>query len=137
MTKHLLTTVLLIAATPLLADGDVASAKDTVMAHLRAMGQLDVDALVETYSDDAKIITPTKLYAGPTEIRAFQDAMVAEFSQSDISMETDTLQFSDDTALIVWRAESPDNLYEYAAETFVVEDGKIVSHTFAAKISPK
>ena len=137
MIKHFLVAAL-ISTTPMaFADSDDAPSKEAVMANLRAMGQLDADALVATYKDDATIITPSKLYSGPDEIRAFHEAMVAEFSKPGISMETESLQFSGNTALIVWRAESPDNLYEHATDTYVVEDGKIVSHTFAAKIIPK
>jgi hypothetical protein len=34
-------------------------------------------------------------------------------------------------------AETPDNIYEPASDTYVVRDGKIVAQSFAAKITPK
>lgn len=107
------------------------------MNHLRAFGALDVDAVVETYSDDAEIITAERVFSGPEEIRQYYEPVIAEFSQPDISMETDVIVFGDTTGFIVWHAESPDNVYEYAADTYFVEGGKIVSHSSAAKVTAK
>jgi hypothetical protein len=42
-----------------------------------------------------------------------------------------------DTAYIVWKAETAENRYEIGTDTFIVKNGKIVSQTFAGKISPK
>jgi len=40
-------------------------------------------------------------------------------------------------AYIVWTAETVDNVYEFATDTFVVRDGKILAQSFASKIIPK
>ena len=42
-----------------------------------------------------------------------------------------------DTAYIVWKAETANNLFEIGSDTFIVKNGKIVTQTFAGKISPK
>ena len=42
-----------------------------------------------------------------------------------------------DYAYILWTAETADNVYELATDTFVVRDGKIVAQSFAGKIAPK
>jgi hypothetical protein len=42
-----------------------------------------------------------------------------------------------DYAYIVWTAETADNVYELATDTFVVRDGKIAAQSFAGKITPK
>ena len=42
-----------------------------------------------------------------------------------------------ETAYIVWSAETADNVYELATDTFVVRDGKIITQTFAGKLVPK
>jgi hypothetical protein len=42
-----------------------------------------------------------------------------------------------DTAYIVWKAETADNRFELGTDTFIVQNGKIVTQTFAGKISPK
>lgn len=119
------------------ADSHAASTQEVVMSHLKAIGALDVDAAVSDYAEDASIITPDGVYTGPDEVRAYYETLIEEFSQPDISMETQTLVFEGKTGFLVWTGESPDNVYEYAADTYVVEDGEIVSQTFAAKITPK
>ena len=42
-----------------------------------------------------------------------------------------------DIAYIVWTAETADNSYEFATDTFVVRNGKIIAQSFAAKVKPK
>jgi hypothetical protein len=42
-----------------------------------------------------------------------------------------------DYAYILWTAETADNVYELATDTFVVRQGKIVAQSFTAKIMPK
>jgi len=37
----------------------------------------------------------------------------------------------------VWHAETPDNEYRFASDTFVVRDGEIVAQSLAADVSPK
>ena len=41
-----------------------------------------------------------------------------------------------DYAYILWTAETADNVYELATDTFVVQQGKIVAQSFTAKIRP-
>jgi hypothetical protein len=38
---------------------------------------------------------------------------------------------------VLWSAETADNVYELGTDTTVVQDGKIVAQSFAAKITPK
>jgi len=38
---------------------------------------------------------------------------------------------------MLWTAETPDNTYELATDTFVIREGKIVAQSFTAKIAPK
>ena len=42
-----------------------------------------------------------------------------------------------DYAYILWAAETADNVYELATDTFVVRDGKIIAQSFVGKITPK
>jgi len=42
-----------------------------------------------------------------------------------------------DYAYILWNAETEDNTYEGATDTFFVRDEKIVAQSFAARIRPK
>jgi ketosteroid isomerase-like protein len=126
-----------LTAGPGLAGSHAPATEAVVMDHMRAIGALDVDAIVATYAEDAAFITADRVYAGAGEIREFYDGFVAEFSQPGISMETDAMMFAGNTFFNTWRAESPDNVYEFGADTIVVEDGKIISHTMAVVVTPK
>ena len=42
-----------------------------------------------------------------------------------------------DYAYIVWKADTPDNLFEFGSDTFVIRNGKIVAQAFAGNIAPK
>jgi hypothetical protein len=47
-------------------------------------------------------------------------------------------QFIDgDHAYILWSAETADNVYELATDTFVIRNGRIVAQSFTSKVTPK
>lgn len=69
------------------------------MSLLGGVGQMNLDAIVASYSDDAKLVTAEKIYNGPDEIRTFFEIFIAVFSQPDISMETKALVCEGNTAL--------------------------------------
>lgn len=113
------------------------SAPDAVMDHLRGFGALDAAAMTAPFSDDAVLVTPERVYSGKAEILEFMEALVAEFSQDGISTETLAMQSDGGVFLMTWRAESPDNMYEFGSDTFVVDGDKIVLMTSAAKTVAK
>ena len=53
----------------------------------------------------------------------------------DFSLEEKTVE--GEYAYIIWRAETPENTYEFATDTFVVRDGDIVAQTLGTVVSPK
>ena len=38
---------------------------------------------------------------------------------------------------LFWKADTADNRYEFATDTFVLQNGKILTQTFAGKVVPK
>ena len=42
-----------------------------------------------------------------------------------------------DFPYILWRAETINNIYEAVADTFVIQNGKIILHSFGGKIQAK
>jgi hypothetical protein len=64
-------------------------------------------------------------------------ALLVEFAKPGSSDTVHTAIFEGDYAYLVWSAETVDNSYQLATDTFVVQDGRIVVQSFAAKISPK
>jgi hypothetical protein len=45
--------------------------------------------------------------------------------------------FEGDYAYLIWSGETADNHYEFATDTFIGRDGKIMAQSFAAKVTPK
>jgi hypothetical protein len=60
-----------------------------------------------------------------------------EFSRAVMELLDRIREADADTAYIVWKAETADNRFERGTDTFIVQNGKIMTQTFAAKISPK
>lgn len=115
----------------------VASTTEVLDRHLKSFAERDVDGLLADYSPDAKFFVPTGLLRGPDEIRPVFEALVSEFAKPGSSFAMQHQCVDGDHAYILWTAETADNSYEFATDTFVVRNGKIVAQSFAAKLRPK
>ena len=67
----------------------------------------------------------------------FFSSLLEEFGKPGLSFERLREDIEGDTAYLVWKADTADNRYEFATDTFVLQNGKIVTQTFAGKIVPK
>jgi ketosteroid isomerase-like protein len=105
--------------------------------HLKAFGDGDLEGILEDYTKDSVLFTPDGLLRGPGEIRSLFEAFLAEFGKPGASFEMKKQIVDGETAFIVWSAETADNVYELATDTFVIRDGKIVTQSLAGKIVPK
>jgi ketosteroid isomerase-like protein len=74
---------------------------------------------------------------GPEAIKPFFQAFFSEFAKPGASFSMRQRYVDGDYAYIFWSAETADNSYEAATDTFVIRNGKIVAQSFAAKITPK
>jgi len=114
-----------------------ATAKDVLTHHLDCFGKGDLDGIMADYTAASRLFTPNGVLRGMAPIRELFVTMFAEFAKPGMSFEMSRQDSDGDTAYIVWKAETADNRYEFGTDTFVVKDGKIVTQTFAAKISPR
>ena len=111
---------------------------ETVLTHhLRCFGKGDVDGIMADYAADARIFTPDGLVRGSAAIRAFFAKVFEEFVKPGLDFHMLKQEVDGDTAYIVWRGDTPASRIELATDTFIVNDGRIVTQTFAAKISPR
>jgi len=110
---------------------------DVVNQHLRAFGEHDLDGVLADYSSDAVLFIPTGPLRGAAAIKPFFQALVSEFSKPGATFSMRQQYADGDYAYILWSAETADNTYEAATDTFIVRDGRIVAQSFAAKITPK
>ena len=108
-----------------------------VKNHLQRFFEGDLQGVVSDYAPDAVLIVPTGVLRGVDGIRPLFEALIAEFAKPGATFDLQQQVVDDDLAYIRWVAETADNTYDLATDTFVVQDGKIVKQTFACKTTPK
>jgi ketosteroid isomerase-like protein len=113
------------------------STSDVLDRHLKSFAEHDIDGVLADYSSDAVFFVSTGPLRGPDAIKPLFEALVSEFAKPGSSFTMQQRWIDGDYAYIVWNAETADNSYEFATDTFVVRNGKIIAQSFAAKIKPK
>lgn len=109
---------------------------DTVVRHhLQAfLEQQGVDAIVKDYSDTARLYTESKIYHGKHEVHGFFVDFIEGLPAGAIGrFELRSLQVEGHIAYITWNVGDEIPL---GTDTFVVENGEIVSQTFAMFAPP-
>ena len=114
-----------------------ATTTDVVEHHLTAVGERDVAEILKDYTDESVMISHMGTFRGLEEIERAVTGIMEEFSQADTEIVQDELIVEGDVGYFVWHAETPDNVYEFGTDTYIVRDGVIESQTFAAKVTPK
>ncbi len=115
----------------------MASRKDGLNRHLKCFDEGDLNGILSDYAPGAVMFTPDGPIRGADAMRPLFQAMIAEFKKPGASFTMKQQCVEGDYAYIVWTAETADNVYELATDTFVVRDGKIVAQSFTGKITPK
>jgi hypothetical protein len=118
-------------------NGLATTTRDVLTHHLNSFGAGDIVATMADYAAESKFFISEGLLRGPEAIRSFFVKLFEEFAKPGTSFEMLQQEVDGDTAYIVWKAETADNRFELGTDTFIVQKGKIVTQTFAAKISPK
>ena len=115
----------------------MAFTKDVLDHHLKAFDQGDLNEILSDYAPDAVLFTKDGAFKGFEAIRPLFEALIAEFGKPGATFHMKQQLVEGDFAYIFWTAETADNVYELATDTFVVREGKIVAQSFTAKITPK
>src|SRR5262245_60133377 len=106
------------------------STAEVVNRHLKYFGQADLQGILSDYAPDAVMFTPDGTLRGPDAIRPLFQALIAEFAKPGASFNIKVQSVEGNFAYIVWSAETAENVYELATDTFVVLDSKIVAQSF-------
>ena len=117
--------------------GDEKSTQAVLDHHLAAFGAQDLDAFLADYTDASVVLVPGAKIVGAENFKPVVQGLFDEFAQEGVTFEMLDMQVDGPVAYVVWAAETPNNSYEMATDTFVIEDGKIIYQTFAAKKTPK
>ena len=113
------------------------SAREIVEHRMRCFRDGDIEGILSDYAEDAILFTPAGILEGREAIAGLYRRMLQEFREPGASDTVRTAMFEGNYACIVWSAETSQNIYEYASDTFVVRHGKIVMQSFAAKVISK
>ena len=122
---------------PTKEDQEMRSTKDIVDNHLKSFGEGDLNGILSDFASMAILFTPDGPLEGVDAIRPLFEGLLAEFAKPGSSFKLKHQSIKGDYAYILWTAETADNSYDMVTDTFVVQDGKIVVQSFAAKILPK
>jgi ketosteroid isomerase-like protein len=113
------------------------STSDVLDRHLKCFAEYDLEGVLADYSSDTVLFVPTGPLRGQDAIRPLFEGLISEFAKPGSSFTLRLRCIEGDHAYILWTAETADNSYEFATDTFVVQNGKIIAQSFAAKIKPR
>jgi ketosteroid isomerase-like protein len=113
------------------------STSDVLDRHLKCFAEYDLEGVLADYSSDAVLFVPTGPLRGQDAIRPLFEGLISEFAKPGSSFTMQQRCVDGDHAYILWTAETADNSYQFATDTFVVRNGKIAAQSFAAKIKAK
>ena len=118
--------------------GESASITEKVLDHhLKAFGDGDIVEILADYTEESVLLTANGPVKGQAALRPVFEAFFAEFAKPGASFEMKQRLIEGEVAYIVWVAETADNVYELATDTFLVRDGKIAVQSFTGKVTPK
>ena len=93
--------------------------------------------ILSDYAPGAVLFTSDGPLKGADAMRPLFQTLIAEFGKPSAAFSMKQQSVEGDYAYILWTAQTADNVYELATDTFVVRDGKIVAQSFTGKITPK
>src|SRR5215475_902873 len=113
------------------------STKEILENHQKALKRGEIYEVMSDYAPGAVLFTKDGMLKGSDAIRHLFETFIAEFAKPGTTLNRKQALVDGDYAYVVWTAETTDNVYEMATDTFVVMDGKIVAQSFTAKVTPK
>lgn len=119
------------------SDGPVEETREVVLRHLDRFGAGDMEGVIADYAEDAVMFTPDGPLRGHDELRAAFEQFFAEWGQEGVTFELTDEHYVGSYGYYSWVAETPDNIYHYGVDGFVVRDGKIVVQFFGSHMEPK
>ena len=99
--------------------------------HMAAWRKGDVDAIMADWSDDGVMVNGAGIFVGKDAIREFYGEVFTKYFPDDVrqSITLGELSVEGPAAFTEWQG----GIAEYASDTIIVENGKKIVHTFAAK----
>ena len=105
--------------------------------HLKCFDEGDLKGILSDYAPGPVLFTSDRPLREADAIGRLFQAMIAKFGKPCATFSMKQQSIEGDYTYILLTAETADNVYEMATDTFVVRDGKIVAQSVTAKITPK
>jgi ketosteroid isomerase-like protein len=109
----------------------------TLLNHLQAFADGDIDAVMSDYTEDSVLITPDGTLKGLGEIRPLFEKFLGEILPPGSAFEMLQQIIEGEVAYIFWSAESSNYKIPLGTDTLIVRDGKIAIQTFAGQMEAK
>lgn len=104
---------------------------------LNRFGEQDMQGVLELYSEDSVVITNGTVLRGLDEIEGLFESLFAEFSHDEATFQLEDQVVDGDFGYIIWMAETPENIYEFASDTYYIPDDTIEFQSFAGNLTEK
>lgn len=98
--------------------------------HVEGFVARSVPKVLEDYSENSVLIVNGETLRGANAIRDFYSGLFVELPR-DCAFDLTRCIVMDKNVFIMWNAESETVHYEFATDTFTIEDGKISLQTVA------
>jgi len=108
----------------------MATTQEVFDHHVQGFVERNVPMVLEDFTEDSVLISNGKEYEG-SAIGEFFTELFAELP-ADCDFALTECVVRDRFVYIIWNAESDTTVYEFATDTFVVENGKITLQTVGA-----
>ena len=107
---------------------DMASTQEVFDHHVQGFVARDVSMILEDFEETSIVIANGETFKGLAAVQDFFTRLFGELPK-DCSFELTECIVVDKSVYIVWNAESETVVYDFATDTFVIEEGKIVLQT--------
>lgn len=113
------------------------TAREVFDHHIKALGTGDLDDLMSDYAEGSVVIGPDGVTRGLPAIRALFDFFLSGLLKpGTYDFGLDKLHADGDVVFVMWHAKCAGADVRFAADTFLVKNGKIVLQTFAPDLVP-
>ena len=104
--------------------------------HVDGFVARDVPMVLEDYTENSVLIANGTIYNGVDAITDFFTDLFVKLPK-DCSFDLTECIVLDKNVFIMWKAESDTVAYEFATDTFTIENGKITLQTFGCVMRTK
>ncbi|MFT5705459.1 MAG: ketosteroid isomerase-like protein [Shewanella sp.] len=114
------------------------STKKLIEEHLSALQRGDLNAVLADYSDDAILIFSGGIIEGKEALSGLFNQFLSEIIPADKTQwNVGVVTVARDIGYVKWTAVSDTHKIDFASDTFIIADGKIVAQTSVGEMSVK